>query len=133
MSDIKKYSEERKKRDPEFAYGYDEGYEQFKIGMMIREARESAGLSQEELAKRLQTKKTAISRIENHAEDIKLSTLERVAASLGKRLEVSIVSINRRKSISKPSGAVPVTGRERSRPGKKQAKSTAYKKADEKG
>jgi len=35
-------------------------------------------------------KKTAISQIENHAEDIKLSTLERVAGALGKRLHVCI-------------------------------------------
>jgi transcriptional regulator with XRE-family HTH domain len=52
--------------------------------------REAAGLSQEELANRLKTKKTAISRIENHAEDIKFSTLEKVAAALGKRLRVKI-------------------------------------------
>ena len=57
---------------------------------MLRQARESAGLTQEELAKRLNTKKTAISRIENHAEDIKLSTLGRVAAALGKQLQVRI-------------------------------------------
>ena len=57
---------------------------------MLRQARETARLTQEELARRLKTKKTAISRIENHAEDIKLSTLERVAAALGKRLQVSI-------------------------------------------
>jgi transcriptional regulator with XRE-family HTH domain len=57
---------------------------------MLRQARKSAGLTQEELARRLKTKKTAISRIENHAEDIKLSTLERVAVALGKRLQVSI-------------------------------------------
>jgi DNA-binding XRE family transcriptional regulator len=91
MSDLKKYIEKRKKRDKEFAKGYDEGYEQFKIGVMLREARLSAGLTQEELARRLHTKKTAISRIENHAEDIKLSTLERVAAALGKHLQVNIV------------------------------------------
>lgn len=42
------------------------------------------------LARRLKTKKTAISRIENHAEDIKLSTLEKVAHALGRRLEVKI-------------------------------------------
>jgi len=133
MSDLKKYIGERKKRNPEFAHGYDEGYEQFKIGMMIREARESAGLSQEELARRLQTKKTAISRIENHAEDIKLSTLERVAASLGKRLKVSIVPTERHKFNAKPSSNIKVTGRRTSLPAKKQAKSTAYKKAGEKG
>jgi len=90
MSDLKKYISERKKRDKAFATGFEEGYEQFKVGVMIRQARESAGLTQEELAKRLKTKKTAISRIENHAEDIKLSTLERVAVVLGKRLKVKI-------------------------------------------
>ena len=90
MSDLKKYISERKKRDKKFAKEFDEGYEQFKVGVMLRHARESAGLTQEELARRLKTKKTAISRIENHAEDIKLSTLERVASALGKRLQVSI-------------------------------------------
>ena len=90
MSDLKKYISERKKRDKKFAEGFDEGYEQFKVVVMLRQARESAGLTQEELTRRLKTKKTAISRIENHAEDIKLSTLERVATALRKRLQVSI-------------------------------------------
>jgi len=90
MSDLKKYIAKRKKTDTEFAEGFEEGYEQFKIGVVLRQARESAGLTQEELAVRLKTQKTAISRIENHAEDIKLSTLDRVAKALGKRLEVNI-------------------------------------------
>ena len=90
MSELKKYIKERKKRDRVFAKGFDEGYEQFKIGVVLRQAREEAGLTQEELARRLKTKKTAISRIENHAEDIKLSTLERVAGALGKRVQISI-------------------------------------------
>ncbi len=90
MSDLKKYISERKKRDKKFAEGFEEGYEQFKIGVVLRMARESAGLTQVELARRLKTRKTAISRIENHAEDIKLSTLERVATALGKHLQVSI-------------------------------------------
>jgi ribosome-binding protein aMBF1 (putative translation factor) len=90
MSDLKKYIIERKKRDKKFAEGFNEGYEQFKVGVMLRQARKSAGLTQEELARRLKTKKTAISRIENHAEDIKLSILERVAMALGKKLQVNI-------------------------------------------
>ena len=90
MSDLKKYIQERKKKDKAFAAGYDEGYEQLKIGVILKQAREIAGLTQEELAHRIKTKKTAISRIENHAEDIKLSTLERVAGALGKRLQISI-------------------------------------------
>lgn len=88
MSDLKKYIRNRKIRDSRFAEGLEEGYEQFKIGVLLRQARESAGLTQEELARRLKTRKTAISRIENHAEDIKLSTLERIAAALGLQLQI---------------------------------------------
>jgi transcriptional regulator with XRE-family HTH domain len=62
-----------------------------RVGEMLRKARESAGVSQEELASRLKTKRTAISRIENHADDIKLSTLDRVAKALGKELKVKIL------------------------------------------
>lgn len=90
MSDLKIYIQERKKRDPEFADNFEEGYREFKLGAMLRQAREQAGLSQEELARRINTRKTAISRMENHAEDIKLSTLEKVARALGKHLTISI-------------------------------------------
>jgi len=41
----------------------------------IVQAREQAGLTQEEVAKKLHTKKTAISRLEQHATDVRLSTL----------------------------------------------------------
>ena len=91
MSDLKKYIEKRKKRSPEFSANYDEGYREFKIGVMLKQARLEAGLTQEQLAVRLHTKKTAISRMENHAEDIKLSTLERAAAACGKHLELKLV------------------------------------------
>lgn len=90
MSDIERYIKEREKRDKKFAEGFDEGYQQFKVGVMLRQARELAGLSQEELASRLKIKKTAISRIENHPQNIKLSTLESVARVLGKQLQISI-------------------------------------------
>ena len=90
MSDLKKYIEKRKQRSKEFALDYDSGYEEFKIGVMLRQAREHVGLTQEQLAKKLKTKKTAISRIENHAEDLKLSTLGKVAVALGRRLRIEI-------------------------------------------
>lgn len=90
MSDLQKYIDERKKVDKDFAEDYDIGYGEFKIGILIREARTSSGLTQEELARRLDTTKGAISRIENHAEDIKLSTLKKVAEALGKRLMIGI-------------------------------------------
>lgn len=90
MSDLKKYVEKRKELDRTFADGYELGYSDLKLGVMLRQARESAGFTQEELAKKLKTKKSAISRIENHAEDIRLSTLEKVAAALGKTLKLSM-------------------------------------------
>ncbi len=90
MKTLKKYIAVRRECDPKFAKDYDKGYEQFKIGVMLKSAREEAGLTQEQLAEKLKTKKSAISRIENHAEDIKLSTLEKFAQVLGKKLEVRV-------------------------------------------
>jgi len=90
MSDLEKYIENRKKNDPEFAEAYDSGYEEFKIGVLIREARKKSGLTQEELARRAKTTKSAISRIENHAENIKLSTIEKVAKALGRKVIIEI-------------------------------------------
>ena len=90
MSDLKKYINDRKERDPEFAENYDEGYENFKIGATLKRARLEKGFTQEQLAKLLHTKKTAISRIENHAEDIRLSTLEKYAKALDKEVKIVI-------------------------------------------
>ncbi len=90
MDDLEKYIEKRKNRSRAFADGFEVGYEQFKIGVLLRNAREEAGLTQDEVAARLRTKKSAISRIENHAEDIRLSTLEKFAEAIGKRLRLKI-------------------------------------------
>ena len=62
MSDLKKYVAERKRRYWEFAEDSTRATHSSKIGATLRKAREAAGLSQVELANRLKTKKTAISR-----------------------------------------------------------------------
>jgi len=90
MSDLQKYIKERKKRDPAFVDNYEAGYKDFKIGVILKQSREKAGLTQEEVAQKLNTKKSAISRIENHAEDIRLSTLEKFAHAIGKELKVTV-------------------------------------------
>lgn len=92
MSDVERYIETRKKRNPRFAENFDPGYEAFEFSVMLRQARERAGITQEVIAKRLRTKKSAISRIENHAEDIRLSTLGRYAKALGMKLKVQLTS-----------------------------------------
>ncbi|TGN03205.1 helix-turn-helix domain-containing protein [Leptospira dzoumogneensis] len=90
MSDLNKYINKRKKKDPKFAENYETGFTDFKIGLYLRELRIKKGFTQEDLATRLKTKKSVISRMENHAEDIRLSTLEKVAKVLGKKLHISI-------------------------------------------
>lgn len=90
MSDLKNYIEIRKMNDPDFAAGYDSGYEEFKIGLLIKDLRVKEGMTQEELAAKLHTKKSVISRMENHSEDIRLSTLGKVAEVFGKKLQIAI-------------------------------------------
>ncbi len=57
---------------------FEEGFEAFKLGVMIQELRKKTGMTQEQLAKKCGTTKTYISRIENDASDIRLSTLMRI-------------------------------------------------------
>ena len=89
--DLEKFIERRKRADPRFAKDFESGYQEFKIGVLLRQAREQAGVTQEDLARRTKTKKSAISRLENHAEDVRLSTLKRVARALGKSLRIELV------------------------------------------
>ena len=84
------YLNDKLNKDPKLKNKFWEGYEKFKIGVILREARIDSGLSQEELAKKIHTTKSVISRIENHAEDIRLSTLDKFAKALNKEIHISI-------------------------------------------
>ncbi len=57
---------------------YEQEFEAFKLGVLIQEARKKRRLTQEELALKVGTTKNYISRIENNASDIRLSTLMRI-------------------------------------------------------
>ena len=89
--DLDDYISKRKKKDSDFAKDFDSGYEEFKIGMMIKEMRLKNGMTQEQLAEKLDTKKSVISRMENHSEDVRLSTLRKVASVFGKQLKVAML------------------------------------------
>ena len=91
MSDLQKYKNKRMKQDPDFWSGYDERFETFKLGIMLKQARIDAGLTQEQIAKRLKTTKSVISRMENHATDIRLSTLEKFANAVGRKIHVALM------------------------------------------
>ena len=91
MSDLQKYKNKRMERDPDFWNDYNEHFETFKLGLLLRQARMEAGMTQEQIANKLQTTKSVISRMENHATDIRLSTLEKFAKALGRRIQVALV------------------------------------------
>ena len=91
MSDFQKYKKKRMKQDPEFWSGYDERLETFKLGILLKQARLEAGLTQDQIAKRLKTTKSVISRMENHATDIRLSTLEKFANAVGRKIHVALI------------------------------------------
>lgn len=70
---------------------FEQGFEAFKLGVLIKQAREELQLSQSELAEKAHTNKSYISRIENDASDIRLSTLMRIIEQgLGGKLRISL-------------------------------------------
>ncbi len=70
---------------------FDKGYESFKLGAMIHEARLEKGLTQEQLAVKCGTNKAYISKVENDIKDVRISTLQKIIEiGLGGRLNLSI-------------------------------------------
>ena len=70
---------------------YEQEFEAFKIGVLIQEARKKQHMTQKQLAEKVGTTKNYISRIENNASDIRLSTLMRIInEGLGGHLKLSL-------------------------------------------
>ena len=70
---------------------YEQEFESFKLGVLIQEARKQRHLTQEELAFKVGTTKNYISRVENDASDIRLSTLMRIITDgLGGHLTLTL-------------------------------------------
>ncbi|MBM3404807.1 MAG: helix-turn-helix domain-containing protein [Bacteroidetes bacterium] len=70
---------------------FEEEFEAFKIGVLIQEARKQRQMTQEELAEKVGTTKNYISRIENNASDIRLTTLMRIVREgLGGHLTLNL-------------------------------------------
>lgn len=83
----KKYGKSgSKKRDK-----WEQDFESFRLGVMLEEARTKLGMTQEELAEKCGTNKSYISRIENNASDIRLSTLMKIIQQgLGGHLKLTL-------------------------------------------
>jgi len=69
----------------------DAGYENFKIGALIHDARIEKGMTQEQLAEKVGTTKSYISKIENNIKEARISTLQRIVElGFGGQLHLSI-------------------------------------------
>jgi ribosome-binding protein aMBF1 (putative translation factor) len=70
---------------------FDKGYETFKLGAMIHDARLEKGMTQEQLAVKCGTNKAYISKVENDIKDVRISTLQKIIeVGLGGQLNLSV-------------------------------------------
>ncbi len=70
---------------------FEKGYEGFKLGFLLQQARLEKGMTQEELAEKCGTNKGYISKIENNIKEVRFSTLQKIVElGLGGHLEFSI-------------------------------------------
>ena len=70
---------------------FEKGFETFRLGIMLQQARLNRGMTQEQLAEKSGTNKGYISKIENNLKEVRISTLQKIVElGLGGHLELSI-------------------------------------------
>jgi len=79
------------KRGTEARERFETKAETFCLAECLKEQRRLAGMTQEQLAEKIGTKKSYISKIENGHADIQLSTLFRIFSGLGKRVSLTVL------------------------------------------
>ena len=81
------YGKKRTRKWDEF----EKGFEEFKLGVLIQQARLEKGLTQEQLAEKCGTNKGYISKVENNIKDVRISTLQKIVEiGLGGKLKLGI-------------------------------------------
>ena len=94
MKGVRRFKDRLKKdlRDPEFRKAFDEEEIYASLAIQIAKIRQKKDLTQQELAKRLQTTQQTISRLEDiNNRSLSLKTLAKVAHVLDKRLKVELI------------------------------------------
>lgn len=90
MKRIKVYDLQKKwMQDPEYRRDYDKLEEEFSLAAALIEARARAGLTQAEVAQRMQTTQAVIARLEGGGTRPSTRTLEKFAKATGSRLRIS--------------------------------------------
>lgn len=99
MSELEHYISARKARNPKAWANFEKRYAEHAVGQLLADYREQAGLSLSEFARRSNMAKSALSRLENHGEDVRLSTIIRYVQTAGTPLQLTVypaVSATRR-------------------------------------
>jgi len=94
MKGVRRFKDRLKKdlRDPEFRRAFNEEEVCVSLAIQIAKIRQKKNITQQELARRLQTTQQNISRLENiDNRSCSLKTLIKVAHALDKRLKVELV------------------------------------------
>jgi DNA-binding XRE family transcriptional regulator len=76
-------------QNPEYVAAYDALEEEFALASALIAARAHAGLTQDEVAERMETSQSAVARLEGGRSNASLRTLKRYAAATGTRLQIS--------------------------------------------
>ena len=87
MRTLQKHVKEQLK-NPEFAKEYEALEEEYEVARQIIHARIHAGLTQKELAEKIGTRQSNVSRIENGNYNPSIATLKRIAQATGTKLQV---------------------------------------------
>jgi HTH-type transcriptional regulator/antitoxin HipB len=88
MSDVDRAIRRRASKSPHFKKMVEKELAELRIGLAIRELRQEHRMTQEQLARRLKTTKSAVSRLENCSGGARLETLEKIALTFGKELVI---------------------------------------------
>lgn len=102
------WKEHRKRllEDPEFRVEYESLEPQYRLAAALIRLRLAKGLTQEELAKLLNTKQESIARLESGSSLPSLSTVKRLADALDAELEINL---RPKQQISRESGNITLT------------------------
>ncbi|MGZ5306597.1 MAG: helix-turn-helix domain-containing protein [Actinomycetota bacterium] len=102
---------ERRTKDPALQAMVDAALDRRRMLRRLTEDRIGLGLSQTAVAAKMGTSQSAIARIESGKTDVKLSTLDRYAATLGRKVEwrLAPAATSAKSSVRERSGAAPAS------------------------
>ncbi len=87
---LEEYLEELYAKDPGMEAAVEAEVEALQVQAMLHGARKAAGLTQQQVADRMQVNRSFVSRLENHPQDMKLSTFQRYAHAVGRHMRLEV-------------------------------------------